>query len=82
MALIVPIYVNETVIGSITCVRIAGGMNKDDVNEYKVEVVENAEKLYFAKHYNFNLDHRYGDGALILIRKVLEKVEEIKKSRV
>lgn len=64
--LIVKIYVNERLIAFGTARRFVNvGTNPDDVNGY---LINEGDKI---------LEHRYGDGAIKLVRKMLKYIRVV-----
>lgn len=61
--LIVEIYVNATLIGKETAVRIKGNTNPDNINTYELS----DGKI---------LKHRYGDGAAVLAGKMMKNLKK------
>ncbi|AMS02655.1 hypothetical protein BJD55_gp111 [Gordonia phage Yvonnetastic] len=71
----VPIYVNSRTIGQLYITRITNVDevgDDDQVSTYQVELWTAEEKA------TFNLDHRYGDGAWLLISKALAEYHKIR----
>ena len=70
----VPIYINDRIIGHIDIIRQdddhSNGRNPDGMNEYRAEVYEGT-KYNMQLKFSYHLQHRYGDGAFELVRKVL-----------
>lgn len=68
----VPIYINDRIIGHIDIIRQddESGRDKDAMNTYRAEVYE-GKKFDMQLKGSFFLQHRYGDGAIELVRKVL-----------
>lgn len=58
--LIVKIQVNEYVIGTVTAQRVKGSAKPDSLNTY---VINDDPKI--------KIKHRYGDGAVELVKKIL-----------
>lgn len=71
MALWFVLRVNDEVIGHFSATRIWGGTEPDDINVYSYEVVRNVVPVSEQKAYSGQVQHRYGDGALELLRKAL-----------
>lgn len=57
--LIVEIFVNSTLIGKETALRVKGGTNADDVNTYELGD-------------GTLIKHRYGDGAAKLAERMMQ----------
>ncbi|MFB7853793.1 hypothetical protein [Rhodococcus qingshengii] len=75
MALHFPLKINSETIGTFTAIRKSGGIDPDDVNVYEVPIeTKSAEDPNLITQRAFNLDHRYGDGAWVLVRKALEQL--------
>lgn len=62
--LIVRMYVNSELIGTVTARRIKGGAFADSVNTY---LIDEGDKT---------IKHRYGDGAAKLAQKMLKCIKE------
>lgn len=69
MALTVPIMVNNQRIGGIAIQRTAPFHADIDVYHYKWEIHMDGDAPC---HYRGSVEHTYSDGALELIRKVLD----------
>ncbi|WP_404851103.1 hypothetical protein [Dietzia kunjamensis] len=69
MSLIVTIATTEAAVATLGAVRVSGlGSRPDDVNTYRVD------KHQFGATTPVGLiEHRYGDGALAMARKMLEE---------
>lgn len=65
--LVVEIYVNYTLIGKETAVRIKGGTKPNDINTYKLGSSGKEIK------------HRYGDGAAALAEKMMKNLKRREK---
>lgn len=67
MVLWAQVNANNELVASIAIRRTTPGKPRsDDVNEYETEVVFNGRVSQTV------VEHRYGDGALVLMRKALE----------
>jgi hypothetical protein len=67
------LYVNHTPIGRFEAIRrtnVESRPSADDVSTYEVRF----ENLEQGHHWELNVDHRYGDGALALVHKALGKL--------
>ncbi len=69
-----PLFINDKKIATVSALRIDGGNLPDDWNTYSYEVVEEGTTNGYV-HCQGTLSHRYGDGGLELMRKILTKVE-------
>lgn len=70
-----PLYINDHKIGTVTAIRRSGGGNPDDINMYEWEAYSTNRGNEFTQATGM-IEHRYGDGAFELMRKILSKVEE------
>lgn len=66
MALHFDLCINDAAIGYFEAVRIAGGANPDDLNTYRIALRGSVGR------WDGEVQHRYGDGAWELVRKVLQ----------
>jgi hypothetical protein len=66
--LIVSIRVNEHIIELLTVLRIQGGTKPDDINTYML-------------HNRQTIKHRYGDGACVLAKKMIENNLQSREKR-
>jgi len=64
VALIVRIYVNDTLIGIESAQRIQGGTHPNSINTYQLQ--SNGKKI----------KHRYGAGATVLAEKMVRNLEQ------
>lgn len=62
--LVVEIYVNSTLIGKETAVRIKGDTHPDSINTYRLGSNDKT------------LKHRYGDGAAKLAEKMMKNLQK------
>lgn len=72
-----PIMINDIIIADVAARNVTLKSGQDDVNTYKVSV-----SIYSAfngqgelhsrpnRHLDFELEHRYGDGAIVLVQKI------------
>ena len=65
--LIVEIFVNSTLIGKETALRIKGGTNPTDINTYELSD-------------GTLLKHKYGDGAARLAEKMMKHLAKKKEA--
>lgn len=65
--LIVEIYINTTLIGKETALRVKGGVKSSDINTY--ELGSNKKRI----------KHCYGDGAAALAEKMMENLKRREK---
>lgn len=78
MALHFPLYVNETMIGYFYARRIDGDTEGDTINTYLMKIwTHRPADMEDTADIEFNMKHRYGDGAWVLIRKALLKAETL-----
>jgi len=73
MALWFVLNVNDMAIGALTMQRIEGGTDPDNINTYKVELNYSPVPGDWER---FEVQHRYGDGAWVLVHKALGKLLE------
>lgn len=71
MALHGSIKVNECLIGYWVATRVGGSDSPDDVNTYRCEVVRVGALPVRGYTVEFEVKHRYGDGAFELLRKIM-----------
>lgn len=65
-------------LGTVTMQRMEGGLEVDDpdsVNRYQVELTRTTER----GRLRCVVEHRYGDGAWVLVRKALQALEAAEK---
>lgn len=79
MPLHVNVKVNEYDIENLHIGRIIGGTRPDDINTYLVVIGERPTTLEYWKDCGTEFTHRYGDGALVCLRKALEAIENKEK---
>lgn len=72
MALHFVLRVNDTAIGAFTAVRTSGGTDADDVNTYRVELLDGDASRRVTE-----VQHRYGDGAIDLVIAGLQAIQEL-----
>ena len=72
-----PLFVNDRKIGVVTAIRREGDNNPDSINVYEYEVDRYNGNIHMVLARG-TLDHRYGDGAFELMRKILSKVQDVK----
>lgn len=70
MALHFDLCINDVAIGYFEAVRIAGGTAPDDLNTYRIALRGSVGR------WDGEVQHRYGDGAWELVRKVLQAKRE------
>lgn len=75
MPLHVTININREVLETLHIGRIEGGEKPDDINKYLVVVGEKPWMPDAWKMYGVEYEHRYGDGALVCVRKALDALE-------
>lgn len=75
MPLHIDIAVNDFPIESLHIGRIKGGTDPDDVNTYLVVSGDQPITLKGWHEYGVEFEHRYGDGALVCLRKALQAIE-------
>lgn len=68
MALRFPLYINDTQIGVFTAIRVKGSNHPDSINTYRILAYLREDP----HRTQFEIEHRYGDPAWVLIRKALE----------
>ena len=69
MSLIVTIATTEAPVATLGSVRVAGlGSRPDDVNTYRVDKYQFGDTTPVG-----HVEHRYGDGAMVLAQKMLDK---------
>jgi hypothetical protein len=66
----VDVRVNEDLIGSLTITRVEDGRDPDSVNTYTWDYVQDGELRLRGRSI-----HRYGDGAMVLVQRVLSQIE-------
>ena len=70
MSLIVTIATTDAPVATLGAVRVSGlGSRPDDVNTYRVDKYQFGATTPVGK-----IDHRYGDGAMVLAQKMLDTV--------
>ena len=69
MTLNVSVDVNGAVIGSVEITNQTGGTTADSVNTYAWTYLGEGDRKL-----NGLIDHRYGDGALVLAANVVERI--------
>lgn len=69
MALHSLLKVNDQTIGSFYAQRLTGGDRPDDINTYKIEIHKGAWADQDV--HEFEITHRYGDGAWLLVAKAI-----------
>lgn len=75
MPLHVTIKINHTTIENLHIARLTGGTDADDVNTYTAVLGDppySIDQWFEGVEYQ----HRYGDGALVCVRKALEAIEK------
>lgn len=75
MPLHIHIDINEYSLEKLHIGRLKGGTHPDDINTYLVVVGEEPLKLEDWKKHGVEYTHRYGDGALVCLRKALQALE-------
>lgn len=75
MPLHIDVAINESPIESLHIGRIKGGTKADDVNTYLVVNGARPTTLEEWHDYGVEFQHRYGDGALVCLRKALQAIE-------
>lgn len=75
MPLHIDVSVNEHHIESLHIGRIAGGTSPDDVNTYLVVHGDRPITLDEWRNNGVEFNHRYGDGALVCLRRALDAIE-------
>jgi len=77
MSLNIDLRVNsEFPFAHIEAKRIFGGSDPDDLNNYQVEVVELLDGRVLNRDYIIVENHRYGDGGLKLLKKIMENLDD------
>lgn len=69
MALHFDLDVNNSGIGYFEAVRLGGDAEPDAVNTYKVLIIDQNHDTHCGL-----VEHRYGDGAWVLVAKAVERV--------
>ena len=75
MPLHVTVKINRETIETLHIGRIEGGTGPDDINKYLVVVGEEPLRMDTWEEYGVAYKHRYGDGALVCVRKALDALE-------
>jgi len=75
MPLHVDIRINRELIETLHIGRIEGGTDADDVNTYIACLGPEPVGLDNWKSIGVEYKHRYGDGALVCVRKALDALE-------
>ena len=75
MPLHITVKVNDHLIEDLHIGRIKGGTNPDDLNTYLVVAGDHPITLEGWKESGIEFTHRYGDNALVCLRKALEALE-------
>jgi hypothetical protein len=75
MPLHVTIKINRETLETLHIGRIKGGTRPNDLNSYLVIVGEEPLGLSEWESGGVEYSHRYGDGALVCVRKALEALE-------
>lgn len=70
MSLWFVLNVADRPIGFFDAQRVSGGTDPDDVNTYKARV-----ELAAGERWEGQVQHRFGDGAWALVRRVLEAAD-------
>lgn len=76
MPLHVTIKINDQLIENLHIARIAGGTGSEEVNTYLAVLGERPIGLSVWQDRGVEFQHRYGDGALVCVRKALESIEQ------
>lgn len=80
MPLYAEIYVNRQHLGTVNIGRMEGGTEPDDLNTYRAVISEGLQFDWYGDD-AVEYEHRYGDGALVCVRKGIEALEAAKKTR-
>lgn len=75
MPLHVTVKINRETLETLHIGRIEGGTEPDDINKYLVVVGEEPLRMDAWEKYGVAYEHRYGDGALVCVRKALDALE-------
>jgi hypothetical protein len=75
MPLHVTIKINRETLETLHIGRIKGGTHPNDLNSYLVVVGEEPLGLSEWESSGVEYKHRYGDGALVCVRKAIEALE-------
>lgn len=81
MPLHVTVRINRETLETLHIGRVEGGTSPDDVNKYLVVVGEEPLLLDLWNTYGIEYEHRYGDGALVCVRKALDALESAEYKR-
>lgn len=76
MPLHAEIYINSTYIDGLHIGRIAGGTDPNDENTYLVVNGPLPRSTEGWTNGGIQFNHRYGDGALVCVRKAIQALEE------
>lgn len=74
MPLHVTIKVNQETVETLHIGRIEGGVGTDDINTYLAVLGEEPLRLDDWQKRGTEYTHRYGDGALVCVKKALEAI--------
>lgn len=80
MSLVVKVSINEApTVAVLAATRVAGTTDADSVGHYNVNAwhVPLGEPGFTPLLVDVPVEHRYGDGALALVVKMIEQVKEV-----